>query len=87
MKTIYDRIAGVKSLIEVIELNQYPDYGLANYLLRDWPELEAAGLSDLSWAYHQEGNITKYELEELIRLLEDWLEENDGRNNCDTLSQ
>ncbi len=46
------------------------DPHLANYILRDQPEVAAAGLSDLAWAIHRSGNVHKNDVLGLIESLE-----------------
>jgi len=48
------------------------DPHLANYVLRDRPEVAAAGLSDLAWATHR-GNPHRNDVLAFIRDLEDYL--------------
>ena len=48
-----------------------PDYHLANYILRDSPIVKKTkSLSDLSWAMHQDRNVSKSDVLLLIELIE-----------------
>lgn len=53
-------------------LNEY-DNELANYVLRDLEITKKAGLSDLSWAMHKSGNISKNDVLYLIERLEEYI--------------
>ena len=50
------------------------DPHLANYMLRDYPEVFDAGLSDLAWAMHR-GSPSRNDVLCLIEHLEKWLKE------------
>ena len=51
-------------------LKEY-DNNLANYVLRDLEIIKKDGLSDLSWAMHKSGNISKNDVLYLIEKLEE----------------
>jgi len=53
------------------------DPHLANFVLRDLDATKEAGLSDLAWAGHRDGNLHKNDVKFLIELLEKHLLEYD----------
>lgn len=62
----------VKEAIRQARIILQTDPHLANYSLRDCPELKAAGLDDLSWAIHRgcpHANDVFYLIEELEKYL------------------
>ena len=65
--TTRDIIAQAKRIMD-----EQHDYHLANYVLRDLPEIEDADLSDLAWAMHRE-TPSKNDVLGLIELLEKYL--------------
>jgi hypothetical protein len=49
------------------------DWNLAWYVLRDLDAVKLAGLSDLAWAGHRDGNIHKNDLDGFIKDIEAWI--------------
>ncbi len=71
---IREHIALAKRILD----SNPPDEHLANYVLRDQPEVEAAGLSDLVWALHKDGNVHRNDVLGVIEHLEQYLKEVDS---------
>ena len=59
---------------------------MANYVLRDLPETEAAGLSELAWAGDQDGSLHENDVLYLIEKLEAYLDKEERAQNDDTKS-
>jgi len=47
---------------------------MANYVLRDTPEVAAAGLLDLAWAGHRDAYLHRNDMTAFIRDLETYLD-------------
>ncbi len=69
MSTIQDTIKLAQTWLDPKNSGHY-DPHMANYILRDTQEIEAAGLNDLSWLMHKEGYCVQSEVEHLIKELE-----------------
>jgi len=52
----------------------YPDPNMANYVLRDTPEVQAAGLYEMTWAGHNDGSLHENDVLYLIECLEKFLD-------------
>lgn len=60
----------IREQIKWARKNMEYDPHLANYGLRDTPEIEAANLKDLSWVMHNDAYISKSDLVYLIEKLD-----------------
>ena len=54
-------------------LADHGDIQTAWFVLRDLEATKAAGLSDLAWSGHRQGNMTEGELNDFIAELEAWM--------------
>jgi hypothetical protein len=54
-------------------LAEHGDISTAWYVLRDLEATKSAGLSDLAWSGHQQGDVTERELNDFIAELEAWM--------------
>lgn len=63
-------MSGIREAIAFARRVRDEDPHLANYSLRDTPEVEAAGLRDLSWEMHEDAYLPKGDVDRLIGLLE-----------------
>jgi hypothetical protein len=70
--TIQDAIENAKKLLNK---ENFYDWSLVIYILRDYPEVAKLDLLDLAWAYSKDPSTTKHEAENFIKTLEKRLEE------------
>ena len=59
-----------KRVIESARRQLDRDPHLANFMLRDLPEVKELGLSELAWAMHRDGSLSKNDVLGLIEGLE-----------------
>ena len=69
MADIREIIAQAKEYLDR-DHKPYPNPSMANYILRDTPEIEAAGLKEMAWALHNEGGGHENDVLYLIEQLE-----------------
>lgn len=68
------RLQIAKGILALARAEQKRDPDLAAYMVRDMPETEAAGLKDLAWSMHKQGNNHPNDAEFLLDKLEEYLD-------------
>ena len=73
-----NKIEFAKKQIEFAKQHREDDPHLANYVLRDLEVVKDADLTSLTWAMHQDGYVTKYDVDYLIELIEKEIAKQEG---------
>ena len=61
------------------------DWNLAWFVLRDLEAVNLAGLSDLAWSGHKQGDVTKSDFKGFVEMLEQWLTDGKWPNDAGEL--
>ncbi len=64
----------IRELMTLAEGHLNDDPHLANYILRDAPEVSEAGLNDLAWAMHRDGSLHRNDVMYLLSQLCEYLD-------------